>query len=401
MSPKLVMCEASMSRRSPGALIRTVCCRLALGVPLLLAMTSAGCGGGGGGGSTAPNAVVARVGRDVITKAMFSHAFTVAAREEAPASAIPVPPSFSGCIAYMKASDAKSASSGSKPPSAETLKTECSGRYHGLKSHALDQLIIDDWMIEAAPEEGVSVSEQAVQEQLKKEEGKDPAQFKQMLAASGRTLADQALSIRVQLLGEGIRHAIREKSGRLSDAQVLAYYDAHKETFGVPARRDLEIARTGSEAEAQRVKQEIASGKSFASVVKRLPLQQPVYSHDGLVMGYESGMYNETPLNDAIFAAKLDVLNGPMTVTNLGEYIFEVTRAYPARPESLPQAEATIRQKLPAERYEHELAVFISDWRARWTAKTDCQPGYVVPKCSQFKPSAGSPPEASDPFTFD
>ena len=311
-----------------------------------------------------------------------------------------MPPEFTGCIKYTKALDARSESSGSNPPSVATVKGECNSHYHGLEAHALDQLIVNDWVAGAAAEKGVSVSEAAVQTQLKKEEGKEPAQFEKTLATTGRTLADQALTIRVQLLEEGLRQAIRESSEHLSQKQVTSYYDTHRQHFGVPERRDLEIARIGSAAAAEQVKREIASGESFASVVKKLPLPQPIYSTEGLVMGYESGMYNEPSLNQAIFAAKPNVLSGPVKLY-LGYYVFEVTRVQPARPETLARAEAAIRRTLPGELYERNLVTFISDWRTSWTAKTDCLPGYVVEKCRQFKPSAGSAPESADPYTFD
>jgi hypothetical protein len=366
--------------------------RSAFGVPMLLTLALAACGG-----SSDPSAVVARAGPYAITKAMFAHALYTTGKETA--GGIPVPPEFTACIARLKAVDARSVSSGAKPPSVATLRSECRSHYQGLETDAMDELIIDDWAMGGAAEEGVSVSNQEVQQLLKEQEGKEPAQFAKTLAASGRTVADYALSLRVQLLEEGIRRVIREKSEHPSQAQVASYYDEHRTLFGTPERRDLEIARAGSEAGAQTVKREIASGKSFASVVKKLPLQQPIYSKEGLVLGYESNMYSEPPLNNAILAAKPHVLSGPINIF-LGSYIFEVTRIYPARPEPLAQAQAAIRKSLPNELYEQKLVAFISGWRTRWMAKTDCLPGYVFAKCRQFKPPAGSPPQAADPFTF-
>ena len=364
-----------------------------LGAALIVALALAGCGGSGS------SAVVAKVGPYTITKAMFAHAYYIEGREADPASAIPQPPAFTGCIAHLRSVDARSASSGASAPSTATLRKECRSDYQGLETQALDELIIDDWVAGGAVEKHVSVSNQQVQQLLKQQEGKEPAKFVKALATEGRTLADYTETLRVQLLGEGIRQAIREQALDVTPAEVASYYETHRNQFGVPARRDLRIARLGSEAEALKLKREIAYGKSFAAVVKKLPLQRPIYSTDGLVMGYQSGMYSEPLLNDAIFAAKPHVLSRPIHI-NLGFYIFEVTRTYLAKPESLAQATPAIRKALPGGRYDTSLESFVAAWRTRWTARTSCSAGYVVYKCSQYKPAPGSPPPAADPFTL-
>ncbi len=326
---------------------------------------------------------------------MFAHALFAEGRTtEGPDPVIPVPPGFGGCVARLKAVGARSSVGGSKGLGVAALRGVCGERYKVLETKALGKLIARDWVVGGAAEAGVSVSEQEVQRELEKAE-RERVRLEKNLVATGRTVADLALETRVQLLAEGMRQAIGKRTGQISRAQVVGYFHAHRQLFGVPRRRDLEIARVASRSAGERVKREIASGKSFASVVKRLPLQQPIYSEQGLVMGYQSGMYRERPLNQAIFAARPNVLSGPVSI-NLGYYVFEVTRVYPARPQTLAQAQATIRRQLPGELYEPALAAFISRWRARWTARTNCQPGYVVAKCRQ----AGPPAEAEDPYNF-
>ena len=393
-SPRTASSGSRRTRSEASARSKRLKLAPALGAALIAALALASCGG------SSSDPVVATAGPYTITKAMFEHAFDVAGREVDPVSAIPRPPAFTGCIAHLRTVDARSASSGGRVPSTATLRKECSSDYQGLETQALDELIVDDWVMGGAAEEHVSVSDQQVQQLLKQQEGKEPAKFERTLAAQGRTLADYAETLRVQLLGEGIRQAIREKASDITPAEVASYYETHRSQFGVPARRDLRIARLGSEAEALKVRREIAAGKSFAAVVKKLPLQQPIYSGDGLVLGYRSGMYQEPPLNDAIFAAKPHVLSAPIHI-NLGFYIFEVTRVYPAKPESLAQAAPAIRKALPNGRDEQDLESFVAAWRTRWTARTNCAPGYVVYKCRGFKPPPGSPPPAADPFTLD
>lgn len=414
----------SFRRRRCGASARVVlvCRSLVCGASLFVAMFAlSACGGGSSSSSSRtsrhdaepsgsvaapsadpvaePSAVVVRVGGHGITRAMFAHALAAAVKSEGPNVVPPLPPDFVACVKHLEAASAPPGSSGSKPSVAK-LRGECQQQYQRLEKQALDPLIVDQWVIGGAAEEGVHVSNKELEQQLRKAEaGQSQAQAAQELATSGRTLADFALETKVQMLAEGIRHVLTKKTEHITPAQVVNYYNEHKSLFGVPQRRDLEIARAGSEAEAQEIKSEIASGKTFASVVSKLPLQQPIFSRKGLVSGYEPGLYRESALDRAIFAAQRNVLSGPVKI-NLGYYVFEVKRVLPPVQKMLAQVQAAIRQQLPNIQYKKALGAFIGGWRMRWRARTDCRAGYVVAKCRQFKASSTAPLEKEDPYTL-
>ena len=377
-------------------------------VSICVVLVVAGCGSGGSSSTAGhsdlaavssaaaeadPNAVVARVGGTAITKASFEHALLVAAKSEEPSPVIPVPPDFTACVTRLQASSEGSASASTSAPSAATLRSRCSAHYDALETTALDSLILDDWLIGGAAEEGVSVSAQQVHQRLQRL-GSSPSLLEKNLAAQGRTMADHVLEIRIQMLAEGIRQALARRTDHISQAQIVSYYNEHKQAFGTPERRDFHIFGAASKAEAERAKREIASGKSFAAVVKKLPSEaQPIYSVEGLVVGYKSGEYHQIPLNRAIFAASPHVLSGPVGVSG-GYYVFEVTRVHPAQQKSLAQSQAAIEKTLPSELFKSALAEFVSTWRTRWISRTECQKGYVVASCRQFTSSAGSPAES-------
>jgi hypothetical protein len=377
-------------------------------VVVCVVLAVAGCGGAGSGSMVGhsdsaavssvgveadPNAVVARVGGQVITKASFEHAVFIAARSEEPDPVIPVPPSFTGCVARLRASSGGSVSAGMSVSSAATLRGRCSAHYDALETTALDSLILDDWLIGGAAEEGVSVSGQQVHQHLRSLGG-DPAVLERNLAMQGRTMADYVFEARVQMLAEGIRRVIARKADHVSRAQLVSYYSQHKQAFGVPERRDFHIVGAVSEAQAERAKREIAAGRSFAAVVKELPPDaQPIYSKEGLVVGYQSGAYHQVPLNRAIFTANPRVLTGPVGVSG-GFYVFEVTRVHPAQQKSLAQSEAEIKKTLPSERFNAALAEFIRSRRSRWVSRTECERGYVVADCREYVSPAGSSVES-------
>jgi hypothetical protein len=376
--------------------------RLALCVSMAaLVLVLGGCGGSNHAtGTTAasvatdpgaePNAVIVRVAGHAITKAQFAHALAGRIKFEQLEGIAPVPPNYTACIAH---SEATPAANGAKP-GRDAAKAQCEAQYKELVKGALEPLIAEQWIIGAAKEAHLSVSEVEVRAQVKREEGH--ASQAQVLATLGRrdeTLAQFALEVEVDMLGEKIRHMLRAKAYYLPPAQVAAYYRAHKSAFATPSRRALYIARTGTEAEALEVKREISQGKSFASVVKRLPLSQPIFTSKGYLAEYEPKLYSEAQLNNAIFAAKPNVLSGPVKIY-LGYYVFEVKRVIPAVQETLAQAGVAIRAQVPYERYKQALAAYVAKLRAHWRALTTCATGYVVAKC------AGAPAEGEDSYTL-
>lgn len=409
------------SRRRRGAVApwRRVTCGVLVALVALVTLAVGGCGGSGGSGGSGssggsggsdgsggsggspdvgsvagpgyePNAVVARVGGHVVSEAAFAHALAGLEKFEVLGAAAPVPPDFTGCVQHLE----KTSQKGSKPDTA-ALRTQCEQQYQGLLKQALDPLIYRQWVIGGAAELGLSVSEAELQAQLRRvDAGVSHAQILANLATRDETLAEYELETKVKLLAEKIRHVFLAGTEHVSQAQIAHYYEVNKSQFGVPPRRAMYIARTGTKAEALKVKREIMEGKSFASVVKRLPLVQPIYSKDGFVAEYEPNLYSEPPLNNAIFAAKPNVVSNPIRIF-LGYYVFEVKRLIAGVPEPLAKAQATIRAELPRELYKQGLRTFIAGWRARWKARTVCKAGYVVAKC------ADGTPVPEDPYTLD
>jgi foldase protein PrsA len=338
-----------------------------------------------------PNAVVVRVGGHAITKAQFVHALHE--EETSVGRNVPVPPDFTACIARLKAILARSGESGPKSSVAQ-LKKECMAEYKTLEKNALDTLIIDQWVIGGAAEEKITVSQGELEQEVRKiEKGRSQAQMTQELATTGQTLAGWEFQVKVDMLANGIRHLLANKTAHPTQAQIARYYKENKTLFGVPERRELEIVLAASKSRALKAKEELAAGKTFASVAASLP-EQPSFSKAGLITGYEPDLYHQAPLNNAIMAAKPHVLSGPVGIF-LGYYVFEVKRIIPAVQKPLAQVRDTIQQELPLMLYRQALAAFVKAWRMRWAARTDCRPGYVIANCRQF-----GPPEATDLYTL-
>jgi foldase protein PrsA len=106
-------------------------------------------------------------------------------------------------------------------------------------------------------------------------------------------------------------------------------------------------------------------------------------------------------LDKAIFSASKGVLSGPVK-TPFGFYVFEVLALTPSTQRSLAQEKTTIKQQLSSQGGQKALEKFVTEFKKKWTAKTDCRPEFIVQDCKQYKAPktpTSVPPAAATPQT--
>jgi foldase protein PrsA len=305
---------------------------------LLLAASLIGCGGGG------RDRAVVRVGSDKITEATFEHWMSVMAPEHA----VPDPPSYKKCIAHIAAQAPQSI--------AGALEEECRQRYQILRQRVLSFLISSRWLIEEASERGLKVS-----------------------AAK--------LDAEAQLSSARIRQALKGGEPRITQAQIVAYYQRNLERFGRRERRYIDIV--------ERLASKAAASRALGEVVHRGTLSRIAIHEVFDKTNLDQAVPAKRAILRAIFTARPHSLIGPLPL-NEKWCFFEVTRVIPAAVKPLAQVQGAVEQRLAGERRRRTLAQFISAWRRKWIARTDCSPGYVVQKCRQY--SGARTPE--DPVGF-
>jgi parvulin-like peptidyl-prolyl isomerase len=335
----------------------------------------------------APGGVLARVGSDEIDQAAYDRQFSAEAeREESSTQAIPVPPRFELCVKRLQAA---ARGLGIAMPTRSLFQAKCQARYEALRERALDRLLVGRWIVGEAADLGLTVgpaqAQQAVSRAIKARFSSE-TQFKDYLAQTWLNRADLVSEARVALLARLIRHRITRGLGAFSRARIKAYYESHPSLDATPETRDLEIVRAGSVAAATKIKREIAAGRSFASAANALP-HQPAESKDGFKAHYEHHAFREPKLDTAVFAAKPDVLYGPVALS-IGFYVFRVTHVYPSRQRPFQEVERSVVRTLPRRLTQQVLSRFTTSWTQRWKARTDCASGYRVPLCSQAKASS-------------
>jgi hypothetical protein len=181
----------------------------------------------------------------------------------------------------------------------------------------------------------------------------------------------------------------RDTPAAVSRADVVSYYHSHKLAFIVPEKRDIYILQEPNYASAVKGKREIAAGASFAAVIKKVTSgKQPLLGREGLVSGMTRSYIGEPVLNDAIFAAHLKTLTGPVSIPGFGYFVFEILRRSPSRQRTLAEvAPLIVKQQRHVIRTQ-ALASRIASLKEKWISSTICHRGSLRNYCRQYKDTA-------------
>ena len=355
---------------------------LALGAAAISALAFASCGG-------VSDSDVASVDGTTISKTTFNHWVSVAANASqdptAKAAGVPVPPDYLKCIASKKAA-APAPVKGQPDPTDAEYKTQCADQFTQLKDQVMTFLIRSTWLELQASEEGIDISDAKVQaefDKARKQAFPAAKQYADFLKSSGQTEADLLYRQRSQMLEKAITTQVQKASKTATPDEISAYYKKNLAQFTQPATRDLNVILTKTEAEANKAKAALEGGASFASVANQYSIDATSKKAGGKLPAVAQGS-QEGAFDKAIFSAPLNKVAGPVK-TSLGYYVFEVTKETPKKVQTEAQAQKTIKQIVVADKGQKSLAAFGKAYQTRWKELTECQTGYIVADCNNYK----------------
>jgi hypothetical protein len=247
------------------------------------------------------------------------------------------------------------------------------------RQRALAYLISARWLLGEATRLGAAPSRpqihERVEERVRRSFPGGQSELREFLKATGQAVSDLELEASAELAASRLAALARANVSPPTPAQILAYYQAHSQAFTVPEVIEVALTDRKTPATAAELLAAVRAGRSFATFSRRLIVERPP--------GMTAANAPE-PLARAIYAARPHVLTGP--VRQGPDYtVFEIKRTVPPRRQTLRQVSATIRRQLHASSLRHALAAAVGAWRARWTERTSCGPGYVVQKCRQYR----------------
>ena len=136
---------------------------------------------------------------------------------------------------------------------------------------------------------------------------------------------------------------------------------------------------TTSRAKAAAARAALAGGASWGPVARRHSIDEASRSEGGKVLQVTRAQQDKA-LGDAVFEAREGTLSRPVKASD-GYYVFQVTRIFRPRQQTLEEARPTIEQLLVSEDRRKKVDAFTEEFRAKWRSRTECREGYVTPEC--------------------
>jgi foldase protein PrsA len=273
-------------------------------------------------------------------------------------------------------------------------------QYGQVRDQAMQTALQIAWIVGEAERQGLSITDTEVQQSLQqiRSQFKTQAEYEKARDQAGLTDADVLERARLQVIQNKIQENIQNSAGDVSTDDAQKYYDSHKDQFTTPAKRTIRIIQNKDAHQIDTAYQALRTDDSDANW-KKIAAQ---YSTDptskdkgGLRADVVPGSFQQ-PLDDDIFKAPLNEIQGPVT-TPTGSYVFEVKTATPEHVQGFDDTVAAaaggapgkvsdqIKQQLKSQVQQQALTDFGTDFRDYWTNLTQCGSDYVVEGCDNFK----------------
>jgi parvulin-like peptidyl-prolyl isomerase len=276
-------------------------------------------------------------------------------------------------------------------------------QYDELKETTVGSILETIWIQGLAAEEGITVTEEEVQKELKKlkdQNFKTEAEFQEFLKTSHYTTQDVNERVKIQILSTKIQEQLGEGAGEPSKSEIEDYYEEAKATqFTTPPTVDARILIAKTAKDAAAAKAALIKDNSPESWKKVLEKYSESASPNG---GLQPGVTEEQyagEVGEALFSAPVGKVEGPIKYATGGFVLFEVEKENPEKVQPLGEAEAQIKAQLQQQTQEAVFGSFVANFQSLWRSRTFCADGYTVEKCSNFK-SDGRPAEA-DPACYE
>lgn len=250
--------------------------------------------------------------------------------------------------------------------------------YEALKANVVKGLIAQrEWELEGESM-GIKVTDQEIETQLNQKKEQfgltDEQKYQAELAKAGITDAQVRDQVRIEILTNKIYEAVIKKV-TVTDADVQAYYDQNAAKYQQPASREVRHILVKTEAQAQKLHDQIQSGADFAKLAKKYTQDEASKADGGKFTALEGRTVG--PFDDFIFSAKTGELSDPIK-TEFGWHIIEVLSAIkPPTTTPLDQAKGTIETTLLQTKQNAAMRAWIASLPTKYADDITYAPGYA------------------------
>jgi parvulin-like peptidyl-prolyl isomerase len=318
---------------------------------LLLALVAAlalvACGGGGNSsGPEVPPGAIAVVGDKTVTKQQFDQ---VMAQQKT-------------------AAENKS----------QTFPEVGTPEYEAVKSGVVKSLVEQrEWELEAASM-GIKVTDDEVNAQLTALKQQlfqgDEAKYQAELTKQGLTDQQVRDELSTRVLSNKIYAAVT-KNVQVTDAEVAANYKQNEAQYQQPASREVRHILVKTQAEAEKLYNQIKAGADFATLAKKYTEDKASKADGGKLTAFKGRTV--APFDEFVFSAKTGELSKPIK-TQYGWHVIEVLSAVkPGTATPLDQVKDSIKTTLLRQKQYAAMKVWIAGLQAKYADQIAYAPGYA------------------------
>jgi foldase protein PrsA len=248
--------------------------------------------------------------------------------------------------------------------------------YENVKSTLVSGLVQQAQWEQAGAAMGISVTDKEVQTQLDALKQQyfpgDDQKYRDELEKQGLTEPQLREQIRAKALSDKIYSAVIGKV-KVSDAEIKAYYDGHKDQYAQPKSREVRHILVKKEALADRLYNDLKNGADFAKLAEKYSQDTGSKENGGKLTAYAGKTV--PPFDKFVFAAKTGDLSKPIK-TEFGWHVIEVLSGVkPAGIQPLADVSETIKSTLLQQKQNQALKDWVRDTKAKYAVTY--APGYA------------------------
>jgi foldase protein PrsA len=252
--------------------------------------------------------------------------------------------------------------------------------YENVKKTILDGLIQQAEYELAGEAMGITVSDQEVQKQLDALKQQyfpgdtDDTKYKAELAKAGLTDKQVRSRLKAKLLSDKIKKAVFAKV-KVTDADVQAYYNAHKADYTAPESREVRHILVKTRAKAESLYEQVKGGADFAKLARKNSLDTGTKEQGGKYTAYRGR--SVPPFDKFVFAAKTGELSHPIKTEYGWHVILVLSDIKPESITPLAKVRDSIRTTLLQQRQKRALDAWTADVKKKYADDISYAPGYA------------------------
>jgi parvulin-like peptidyl-prolyl isomerase len=250
--------------------------------------------------------------------------------------------------------------------------------WEAVKSGVVKGLVEErEWELEAQSM-GIKVTDDEVDQQLTALKQQffygDEAKYQAELAKQGLTDEQVRNELRTRVLSNKIYTAVTKKV-TVSDAEVEAYYKQNESQYQQPASREVRHILVKTEAQAQKLYNQIKAGADFATLAKKYTQDKASKADGGKFTAFKGRTV--APFDEFVFSAKTGELSKPIK-TQYGWHVIEVLSAVkPGTATPLDQVKDTIKTTLLQQKQNTAMKTWIAGLAGKYADRIAYAPGYA------------------------